>query len=352
MPGMVHWNHPKFFAYFSSGNSYPSVLGDLLSSALAPICFSWASCPASTELETIVLNWYGKALGLPNGFLSDSQESTGGGALQGSASECTLVSLLAARSKTIDKLRGTQINSHESVFLPQLIAYSSKEAHSSIEKAAKMALVKLKIIDTDHKGRMRVDLLEKAIQTDIKDGLTPFYVVATAGTTGAASFDNLSEIGKVCRDVSSIWFHVDGAYGGNSFILPEMRKFSDGLEFADSFNCNPNKLLLTTFDASAMWVKDVFTLKKALAVNPLYLQHEHDNAIDYRHYGIPLSRRFRALKLWFVFRSYGIKGLQNHIRNLTALAKKFEMLVKKDERFEVCNEVFLGLVCFRLRYIC
>lgn len=350
MPGMVHWNHPKFFAYFSSGNSYPSVLGDLLSSALAPICFSWASCPASTELETIVLNWYGKALGLPKGFLSDAKESTGGGALQGSASECTLVSMIAARSRTIDKLKGTQMTTHESVFLPQLIAYSSKEAHSSIEKAAKMALVKLKIIDTDQQGRMRVDLLKKAIQQDIDAELTPFYVVATAGTTGAASFDNLSEIGQVCQEVSSIWFHVDGAYGGNSFILPEMRKFAEGLEYADSFNCNPNKLLLTTFDASAMWVKDVFTLKKALAVNPLYLQHEHDNAIDYRHYGIPLSRRFRSLKLWFVFRSYGISGLQNYIRNLMALAKKFELLVKKDERFEVCNEVFLGLVCFRLRY--
>lgn len=349
MPGMVHWNHPKFFAYFSSGNSYPSVLGDLLASALAPICFSWASCPASTELETIVLNWYGKALGLPKGFLSDAQGSTGGGALQGSASECTLVSMLAARARTIDTLKGAQVNVHESVFLPQLIAYSSKEAHSSIEKAAKMALVKLKIIDTDSQGRMRVDLLKEAIQKDIKSDLTPFYVVATVGTTGAASFDNLTDIGKVCQEISTIWFHVDGAYGGNSFILPEMRKFSQGLEYADSFNCNPNKLLLTTFDASAMWVKDVLTLKKALTVNPLYLQHEHDKAIDYRHYGIPLSRRFRALKLWFVFRSYGIKGLQAYIRNLMALAKKFEMLVKKDERFEVCNDVFLGLVCFRLR---
>uniref|UniRef100_T1GSD2 Aromatic-L-amino-acid decarboxylase n=1 Tax=Megaselia scalaris TaxID=36166 RepID=T1GSD2_MEGSC len=317
MPGMVHWNHPKFFAYFSSGNSYPSVLGDLLSSALAPICFSWASCPASTELETIVLNWYGKALGLPEGFLSDAPGSIGGGAYK-------------------DQLQN-------------LIAYSSKEAHSSIEKAAKMALVKLKIIDTDSQGRMRVDLLKAAIEKDIESGLTPFYVVATVGTTGAASFDNLTEIGKVCQEVPSIWFHVDGAYGGNSFILPEMRKFSEGLEYADSFNCNPNKLLLTTFDASAMWVKNVMTLKKALTVNPLYLQHEHDKAIDYRHYGIPLSRRFRALKLWFVFRSYGIKGLQSYIRNLMALAKKFEMLVKKDERFEVCNEVYLGLVCFRLR---
>ncbi|XP_075166493.1 tyrosine decarboxylase 1 isoform X2 [Haematobia irritans] len=349
MPGVVHWNHPKFFAYFPSGNSFPSILGDMLSSAIGSIGFSWASCPAATELETIVLDWYGKALGLPKAFITDVPGSRGGGALQGSASECTLVCMITARSRAIYKLKGITSEIHESVFLPQLIAYASKEAHSSVEKAAKMALVKLRIIEADERGRMRVDLLRQAIQNDANAGLTPFFVVATVGTTGACAFDNLVEIGKVCKEVPSIWFHVDGAYAGNSFILPEMRKFSEGLEYADSFNTNPNKLLLTNFDASAMWVKDVMSLKTALNVNPLYLQHEHDKAIDYRHYGIPLSRRFRALKLWFVFRSYGITGLQAYIRNHMALAKKFEMLVRKDERFEVRNDVYLGLVCFRMR---
>lgn len=296
-----------------------------------------------------MLDWYAKALGLPKAFITDVPGSRGGGALQGSASECTLVCMITARSRAINKLRGMTSEIHESVFLPQLIAYASKEAHSSVEKAAKMALVKLRIIEADERGRMRVDLLRQAIQNDANAGLTPFFVVATVGTTGACAFDNLVEIGKVCKEVPSIWFHVDGAYAGNSFMLPEMRKFADGLEYADSFNTNPNKLLLTNFDASAMWVKDVMSLKTALNVNPLYLQHEHAKAIDYRHYGIPLSRRFRALKLWFVFRSYGITGLQAYIRNHMALAKKFEMLVRKDDRFEVRNDVYLGLVCFRMR---
>ncbi|KAH8394691.1 hypothetical protein KR222_002032 [Zaprionus bogoriensis] len=348
MPGVVHWNHPKFFAYFPSGNSFPSVLGDMLSSAIGSIGFSWASCPAAAELETIVMNWYAKALGLPKAFISDAPGSTGGGALQGSASECALVSLITARARAISELKG-QTTVHDSVFLPNLIAYASREAHSSIEKATKMALVKLRIIDADEHGRMRVDLLQQAIQNDVNAGLTPFFVVATVGTTGGCAFDDISAIGKVCREVPSIWLHVDGAYAGNSFILPEMRVFSAGLEYADSFNTNPNKLLLTNFDASALWVRDVMTLKSALNVNPLYLRHEHNNGVDYRHYGIPLSRRFRALKLWFVFRTYGVKGLQEYIRNHMALAKKFEMLVRKDERFEVRNDVHLGLVCFRMR---
>ncbi|TDG50172.1 hypothetical protein AWZ03_003388 [Drosophila navojoa] len=348
MPGIVHWNHPKFFAYFPSGNSFPSVLGDLLGSAIGSIGFSWASCPAAAELETIVMNWYAKALGLPKAFISDAPGSAGGGALQGSASDCVLVSLITARARAIKELKGNT-DVHDSVFLPSLIAYASREAHSCVEKATKMALVKLRIIDADEHGRMRVDLLQQTIQNDVNAGLTPFFVVATVGTTGGCAFDDISEIGKVCRQVPSIWLHVDGAYAGNSFILPEMRVFSAGLEYADSFNTNPNKLLLTNFDASALWVRDVMSLKKALTVDPLYLIHEHKDGVDYRHYGIPLSRRFRALKLWFVFRTYGVKGLQEYIRNHMVLAKKFEMLVRRDERFEVRNDVHLGLVCFRMR---
>lgn len=302
-----------------------------------------------TELETIVLDWFAKALDLPKFFLTDYPGSRGGGVLQGSASECALVCLMAARARAISMLKGDEDEEvHESVYLPQLVAYTSKEAHSSVEKAAKMAIIKLRILDTDDRGRFRGDTLREAIAKDLEIGLTPFFVVATVGTTGACAFDNLVEIGQVCREVPSIWFHVDGAYAGNSFILPEMRKFKAGLEYADSFNTNPNKLLLTSFDASTMWVKDVMLLKTALTVNPLYLQHEHSSAIDYRHYGIPLSRRFRALKLWFVFRSYGIAGLQKYIRNHIQLAKYFEQLVEEDDRFEVRNDVHLGLVCFRL----
>ncbi|XP_062552761.1 aromatic-L-amino-acid decarboxylase [Armigeres subalbatus] len=356
MPNMVHWNHPRFFAYFPSGNSYPSILGDMLSSAIGSIGFSGkspsnafgASSPAATELEAIVMDWYAKALDLPAFFRSDTVGSVGGGVLQGSASECALVCMMAARARAIKELKGNNVDVHDSVYLPQLVAYASKEAHSSVEKAAKMAIVKLRVLETDNRGVFRGNTLQEAIQRDLECGLTPFFVVATVGTTSACVFDNIVEIGEVCKQVPSIWFHVDGAYAGNSFILPEMRHFKKGLEYADSFNTNPNKLLLTNFDCSAMWVKEVKLLTSALAVDPLYLQHDHSSAVDYRHYGIPLSRRFRALKLWFVFRSYGIVGLQKYIRNHIALAKRFESLVLLDERFEVRNDVNLGLVCFRL----
>lgn len=349
MPGMVHWNHPNFFAYFPSGNSYPSILGDLISSSIGSIGFSWAASPAATELEQIVLNWYAKALDLPKCFLSE-KGSKGGGVLQGSASECALVCMMAARARAIKSLRQIdETERHESVYLPQLVAYASKEAHSSIEKAAKMALVKLRVIDTLPNGQLNPEILKAEIENDVNQGLTPFFVVATLGTTASCVFDNVLEIGQICREVKSIWLHVDGAYAGNSFILPEMRHFKQGLEYADSFNTNPNKLLLTNFDASAMWVKDVFSLTTALTVDPLYLQHEHGGFCDFRHYGIPLSRRFRALKLWFVFRTYGISGLQAYIRNHIKLAKRFEGLVKADKRFEVRNDVHLGLVCFRLK---
>lgn len=256
---------------------------------------------------------------------------------------------MAARATAIKILKGDNEDVHDSVYLPQLVAYSSKEAHSSVEKAAKMAIIKLRILDTDSHGCFRGDTLKAAIDKDLKEGLTPFFVVATVGTTGACAFDYLTEIGEVCKQVKTIWFHVDGAYAGNSFILPEMRRFKKGMEYADSFNTNPNKLLLTNFDASAMWVRDVMALKTALTVSPLYLEHEHGSAIDYRHYGIPLSRRFRALKLWFVFRAYGIAGLQSYIRNHIRLAKRFEEAVNEDDRFEVKNDVYLGLVCFRLK---
>ncbi|XP_055533927.1 aromatic-L-amino-acid decarboxylase [Wyeomyia smithii] len=349
MPNMVHWNHPRFFAYFPSGNSYPSILGDMLSSAIGSIGFSWASSPAATELEAIVLDWYAKALDLPAFFRTDYAYGSGGGVLQGSASEGVLVCMMAARARAIKALKGDNHEVHDSVYLPQLVAYASKEAHSSIEKAAKMAIVQLRVLETDSHGVFRGKTLQEAIERDLERGLTPFFVVATVGTTSACVFDNLVEIGEVCKKVPSIWFHVDGAYAGNSFILPEMRRFKNGLEHADSFNTNPNKLLLTNFDCSAMWVKDVKLLTTALAVDPLYLQHDHRGAVDFRHYGIALSRRFRALKLWFVFRTYGIIGLQRYIRNHIALAKRFESLVMLDDRFEVRNDVNLGLVCFRLK---
>lgn len=286
---------------------------------------------------------------LPKCFLSNDANGGGGGVMQGSASECVLVCLMTARDKAIRELRKGREDQHESVFLPQLVAYSSAMAHSSVEKAAKMALIRLRILETDARGRFRGQTLRAAIERDVAMGLTPFFVVATLGTTAACAFDKIAEIGQVCQDYASIWLHVDAAYGGSAFILPEMQRFKEGLELADSYMTNPNKFILTNFDCSCMWVKDVSTLKMALTVNPLYLEHDRNSGINYRHYGIPLSRRFRALKLWYVFRAYGINGLRMHMRNQHALAKRLQKLIQSDARFEVCNDVYLGLVCFRLK---
>ena len=212
-----------------------------------------------------------------------------------------------------------------------------------------MNLVKLRVIEPDSHDSMRGDALERAIERDIARGLTPFFVVATLGTTSQVAFDNLVEIGNVCKKYPSLWFHVDGAYGGNAFIVPEMRKLKAGMEFVDSFEVNPNKLLMTAFDCTCMWVKNVLAFTAAFAVDPLYLQHQHETSVvDLRHFGTPLSRRFRSLKLYFMFRMYGLEGLQSYVRRVIAMGKHFEKLVKDDDRFEVRNDVQLGLVCFRL----
>lgn len=311
-----------------------------------------ASCPALTELETIMLDWYAKALDLPDFFLSKSSnpESTGGGALQSSASDAIFSCMCAARARAIKKLKGDNYEMHDSVYLPQLVCYASTEAHSSVEKAAKMNLVKLRVIEPDSHDSMRGDALERAIERDVAKGLTPFFVVATLGTTSQVAFDNLVEIGQVCKKYPSLWFHVDGAYGGNAFIVPEMRKLKEGMEYVDSFEVNPNKLLMTAFDCTCMWVKNVLVFTAAFAVDPLYLQHQHETSVvDLRHFGTPLSRRFRSLKLYFMFRMYGLEGLQSHVRRVISMGKHFEKLVKSDDRFEVRNDVKLGLVCFRLQ---
>ncbi|XP_011502491.1 PREDICTED: aromatic-L-amino-acid decarboxylase-like isoform X2 [Ceratosolen solmsi marchali] len=352
MPGITHWQHPRFHAYFPAGNSFPSILGDMLSDAIGCIGFSWAASPACTELETIVCDWLGKAIGLPSDFLYFSDKSQGGGVLQGSASECILVCMLAARAQAITRLKESSIHSHldETVLLGKLMAYCSRESHSCVEKNAMICFVKLRILEPDEKSKLRGETLRQAIEVDIAAGYIPFFVSITLGTTACCSFDNLDEIGPLCKKYPGIWLHVDAAYAGNAFICPELKYLMTGLEHADSFNTNPNKFLLTNFDCSCLWVRDRFKLTSALVVDPLYLQHTHaDTAIDYRHWSIPLSRRFRSLKLWFVIRNYGISGLQNYIRNHIRLAKRFELLVKKDLRFELCNEVVLGLVCFRAK---
>lgn len=350
MPGITHWQHPRFHAYFPSGNSYPSILADMLSDAIGCIGFSWAASPACTELETIVMDWFGKAIGLPHDFITSNKSSKGGGVIQTSASECVLISMLAARNQAIQYLKkNISSDIEDSVFLPKLVGYCSKEAHSCVEKAAKILLVRVRILEPAEDGSLCKETLEDAIKKDKENGLFPFFVSTILGSTSSCSFDNLQVIGPICKAEPCIWLHVDAAYAGNAFICPELKQYLKGIEYADSFNTNPNKWLLVNFDCSCLWVKCRVKLTSALVVDPLYLQHANsDEAIDYRHWGIPLSRRFRSLKLWFVIRKYGLSGLQKYIRNHIKLAKYFESLVKKDNRFEVLNDVRLGLVCFRL----
>ncbi|XP_016053820.1 PREDICTED: aromatic-L-amino-acid decarboxylase isoform X2 [Miniopterus natalensis] len=309
-----------------------------------------ASSPACTELETVMLDWLGKMLQLPEAFLAEKAGS-GGGVIQGSASEATLMALLAARSRATRHLQATRPGLTEAAIMEKLVAYGSDQAHCSVERAALIGGVKFKAIPSDGKFAMRASALQEVLERDKAAGLIPFFVVATLGTTSCCSFDRLSEVGPVCNR-EDLWLHVDAAYAGSAFICPEFRHLLNGVEFADSFNFNPHKWLLVNFDCSAMWVKKRVDLTGAFKLDPVYLQHSHQDSgliTDYRHWQLPLGRRFRSLKMWFVFRMYGVKGLQAHIRKHVQLAHEFESLVRQDPRFEVCAEVTLGLVCFRLK---
>eukprot|EP00095_Tigriopus_kingsejongensis_P010576 snap_masked-scaffold1137_size60140-processed-gene-0.11 protein:Tk10576 transcript:snap_masked-scaffold1137_size60140-processed-gene-0.11-mRNA-1 annotation:"aromatic-l-amino-acid decarboxylase" len=340
MPGVTHWHSPQFLAYFPTGNSYPAIVADILSDAIGCIGFSWIASPACTELEMVMMNWLGKMLDLPEQFLF-RPGAKGGGVIQGTASEATLVALLSARSQAIGK--------HGPESMGKLVAYGSKVAHSSVERAGMLAGVKMRLLDVDEDFSLRGATLQRAIEEDKSAGLVPICVVATLGTTSCCSFDNLLEMGPICQE-EDIWMHVDAAYAGSAFICSEYRPILNGVEFAQSFNFNPHKWLLVNFDCSAMWVQDANAMVNAFDVDPLYLQHKYQGQIpDYRHWQIPLGRRFRSLKMWFVMRLYGQEGLRKHIRSQIALAHEFEELVVNDDRFELTMPVTMGLVCFRLK---
>uniref|UniRef100_A0A493TDQ1 Aromatic-L-amino-acid decarboxylase n=1 Tax=Anas platyrhynchos platyrhynchos TaxID=8840 RepID=A0A493TDQ1_ANAPP len=293
-----------------------------------------AASPACTELETVMLDWLGKMINLPEEFLA-GKDGQGGGVIQGSASEATLISLLAARTKTIRRVQSENPELTEAEIMGRLVAYASDQAHSSVERAALIGGVKIKNVSSDDKFTVCGSALKKVLDEDKASGLIPFFFCATLGTTPCCSFDRLLELGPICNK-ENIWMHIDAAYAGSAFICPEFRHLLNGVEFADSFNFNPHKWLLVNFDCSAMWVKKRSDLIGAFKLEPLYLQHHH-------------QERFRSLKLWFVLRMYGVTGLQEHIRKHVRLSHQFEHLVLQDERFEICAEVVLGLVCFRLK---
>ncbi|XP_062514933.1 aromatic-L-amino-acid decarboxylase-like [Corticium candelabrum] len=354
MPGITHWLHPQFVAYYPSGFSFPSFLADMLCNGMPNIGFSWIASPAITELETVVLDWLGKALKLPSEFLAEAENGKspqGGGVIQGTASEATLVAMLAARHEAVKKLQSEipELKDHEAQ--GKLIAYGSDQAHSSYDKAAIIAGVKFRRLPSDKDFSLRGAALEIAIREDVEAGLHPFYLLTTLGTTSSCAFDNLLELGPICQKFG-LWMHIDAAYAGNAFICPEYRPLLNGVEYAESFNFNPHKWMLTSFDCSCMWLKRRAAVISAFTVDPAYLRYAESDSgavLDYRHLQIPLGRRFRSLKLWFVLRLYGISGIQKYIRKHIELAKKFETLIRSSDLFEFPVKPMLSLVCFRLK---
>ena len=352
LPGITHWQSPNFFAYFPANASGPSILGDFLSSGLGVQGMLWATSPACTELETHMLDWLVDLLGLPESFRSTT---AGGGVIQDTASSSTLTALLAAR----ERASAGATNEHGVGLAPgpaanRLTAYTSKHAHSSIEKGIKIAGLgrrNLRLVDADGTHAMRVEALAAAVRADRAAGATPAMVCATVGTTSSGAVDPVRAIADLCRR-EQIWLHVDAAHAGSATICPEHRGLIDGVELADSYTFNPHKWLLTNFDCSCFWVADRAALTGALSVLPEYLRNratESGDVIDYRDWHVPLGRRFRALKLWFVIRHYGAAGLRAHVRQCVALAEWIAGRVEESDMFELAAPLSAGLVCFRHR---
>ncbi len=339
MPGITHWQHPGWHAYFTANNSFASILAEMLTATLGAQCMSWQTSPAATELEERVMQWIQKMTGLPDCFT---------GVIQDTASTATLISLLTAREKATDY----KINRDGFRTEKPFVVYCSAEAHSSIERAVKIAGFgsdNLRKIAVDENYAMDAAALEAALTADIKNGLSPLAVVAAIGTTGSTAIDPLTAIGKICKKYN-IWLHVDAAWAGAALLLPEMRYMIEGIENVDSLVFNPHKWLFTNFDCSAYFVKDKVALIRTFEILPEYLKTpEGERVNNYRDWGIQLGRRFRALKLWFVIRSFGVEGLKQKIRNHISWAKNFAQWVEKAPDFQLLAPAPLATVCFRLK---
>lgn len=331
VPGLTHWQHPGWFGYFASNSSPPSVLAELLVAGLAVNGIAWQTSPAATELEQVALDWLRQLIGLPEGFH---------GVIQDTASTATLTAVLTARDAAWARVGRS----------PVLSFYASEEAHSSIFKAARLAGFMpegIRRVATDESFAMRAGVLREMLAEDQARGWVPACVVATVGTTSSTALDPLRAIGTLAK-AAGAFFHVDAAYGGAAAVAPEHRAMLDGVELADSFVVNPHKWLLTNFDCSAYYVRDPELLMRSFAVLPEYLKTAADSeVVNFRDWGIPLGRRFRALKLWFVLRSYGAEGLRALVREHVRLAALFAGWVDAAPGWQRLAPAPLGLVCFR-----
>mgnify|MGYP001473840462 CR=1 FL=1 len=306
IPGVMHWQSPRFFGYFPANSSGPSVIGDLISSGLGIQGMLWATSPACTELESHVLDWLVDMLELPGHFKSSS---LGGGVIQDTASSSTLCAILAAREQS------TSYKTNLDGASNHLTAYTSTEAHSSIEKGIKIAGIgskNLRLISVDRNQSIDTHELELSIKEDIQKNKKPFFINVTVGTTSSHGFDNIKKVGKISKRYG-IWLHVDAAMAGTAAICNEFRYIHSGVELADSYTFNPHKWMLTNFDCSVFYIREREKLIQTLSIMPEYLRNDASSTkdvIDYRDWHIPLGRRFRALKLWMVIRSYGVQGIK------------------------------------------
>ncbi|OMO92348.1 Pyridoxal phosphate-dependent decarboxylase [Corchorus olitorius] len=349
IPGITHWQSPNYFAYFPSSGSVAGFLGEMLSSGFNVVGFNWISSPAATELESIVMDWLGKLLDLPQAFLfaGNCGGGGGGGVIQGTTCEAMLCTITAARDQML-----TKIGRHN---IEKLVVYGSDQTHCALAKAAKISGIapqNIRAIRTKMETSFGLspESLRSTIIKDINEGLIPLYLCATVGTTTTTAVDPVGPLCNVANEYG-IWVHVDAAYAGSACICPEFRHFINGVEGANSFSLNAHKWLFTTLDCCCLWLKDPTSLIKSLSTNPEYLKNKASDSkqvVDYKDWQITLSRRFRAMKLWLVLRSYGAANLRNFLRNHVKMAKHFEELVCSDSRFEVVVPRYFAMVCFRV----
>ncbi|MGA7687989.1 MAG: pyridoxal-dependent decarboxylase [Jiangellales bacterium] len=341
--GLTHWQAPGWFAYFPANASFPSILGELAAAGLGQQGMLWSTSPAATEIEAHVLDWLVDLLGLPETFTTTGR---GGGVMQMSASDSTHTALVVAREQARGRTDGD--GRHPSI--DDLVVYASTQAHSSVEKGARVAGYRhVRLVDVDEAYAMRPDALAAAVESDVEAGLTPAVIVSTVGTTGTTALDPLRAIAAIARP-AGMWHHVDAAYAGSAMICPELRWMQDGVDLVDSYTFNPHKWMFTNFDANVLYVADRAPLLATLSILPPYLRNaasESGAVIDYRDWHVPLGRRFRALKLWFALRSYGADGIRHHIREHIAWAATLRERLDADPRFTLMAPSPLALVTFR-----
>ncbi|KAK5978697.1 hypothetical protein GCK32_007279 [Trichostrongylus colubriformis] len=356
MPGLTHWQHPNFFAYYPIGRCYPDLLADFITSALSVIGFSWDSCPALTEMENAMVNWVGRALGFPEAFLfQDSPPaSQGGGTVTESGSDAILCAVLAARQWKINQIiedeqlkGGSKFDTVHDIG-KRLVVYSSKDAHSCIEKACKLAMLRCRPIQPLEENQWGItgQQIEEEIKKDLERGLIPCFINCTLGTSSTASCDKLTSISPVAKKYDT-WLHVDAAYAGSTFIDTKYREVAEGIENAHTINVNLSKFLLHSATLSIIWTREQKVYKDAFSITPMYLKPSHGSSIDLRDWGLHLSRRFKALKVWFIMRMCGVEGLRRHVNKICDMASYFESLIDQHPNLQIFTPRNFGLFTFQ-----